>query len=74
MLILRVRSQIKRFEDYQELLTNGFVTERGHGCELPEESNLTAEFGTLRRAFQIILQATDPKNGRRSLKNVVKTS
>jgi len=29
--------------------------------ELPEESNLTAEFGTLRRAFQIILQATDPK-------------
>ena len=38
-----------------------FVTNRGRlpvKGELPE-SNLTAEFGTLRRAFQVILQATD---------------
>jgi len=64
-IIPRVRSQIK-FEDYQELLAPlmAFVTERGRlpvKSELPEESNLTAEFGTLRRAFQIILQATDPQ-------------
>jgi len=40
-----------------------FVTERGRlpvKGELPEESNLTTEFGTLRRAFQV-LQATDPQ-------------
>ena len=62
----RVRSQIRRFEDYQELLAPlmGFVTERGRlpvKGELPEESDLTTEFGTLRRAFQVILQATDPQ-------------
>lgn len=59
----RVRSQIKRFEDYQELLAPlmAFVTERGRlpvKDELPQ-SALSAEFGTLRRAFQVILQATD---------------
>ena len=39
-----------------------FVTERGRlpiKGELPEESDLTGEFSTLRRAFQVILQATD---------------
>ncbi len=53
----------KRFEDYQELLAPlmAFVTERGRlpvKSELPL-SELIAEFGTLRRAFQVILQATD---------------
>lgn len=60
----RVRSRIKRFEDYQELLAPlmAFVTERGRlpvKGEIPQESDLTAEFDTLRRAFQVILQATD---------------
>ena len=59
----RVRSHIKRFEDYQELLAPlmAFVTERGRlpvKGELPQ-SELNTEFGTLRRAFQVILQATD---------------
>jgi DNA phosphorothioation-associated putative methyltransferase len=62
----RVRSQIERFEDYQELLAPlmAFVTERGRlpvKGELQQESDLTAEFGTLRRAFQVILQATNPQ-------------
>ena len=62
----RVRTHSKRFEDYQELLAPlmAFVTKRGRlpvKSELPEEANLTAEFGTLRRAFQVILQATDPQ-------------
>ena len=62
----RVRSGIKRFEDYQELLAPlmAFVTERGRlpvKGELPQESHLSTEFGTLRRAFQVILQATDPQ-------------
>ena len=59
----RVRSNIKRFEDYQELLAPlmAFVTERGR---LPvkgemSQSDLNAEFGTLNRAFQVILEATD---------------
>ena len=60
----RVRSHIKRFEDYQELLAPlmAFVTERGRlpvKGELPQESELNTEFSTLRRAFQVILQATD---------------
>jgi len=60
----KVCSSIKRFEDYQELLTPlmAFVTERGRlpvKGEISQETDLSAEFGTLRRAFQIILQATD---------------
>ncbi|ABA25023.1 hypothetical protein Ava_B0313 (plasmid) [Trichormus variabilis ATCC 29413] len=62
----RVRSRIKRFEDYQELLTPlmSFVTERGRlpsKGELAQEADINAEFGSLRRAFQLILQATDAK-------------
>ncbi|MBW4566306.1 MAG: DNA phosphorothioation-associated putative methyltransferase [Mojavia pulchra JT2-VF2] len=62
----RVRSRIKRFEDYQELLTPlmAFVTERGRlpsKGELSQEADINAEFGTLRRAFQVIVQATDPQ-------------
>ncbi|KYC40745.1 DNA phosphorothioation-associated methyltransferase [Scytonema hofmannii PCC 7110] len=60
----RVRSRIKRFEDYQELLAPlmAFFTERGRfpsKGELPQEDNINSEFGTLRRAFQVILQATN---------------
>ncbi len=59
----RVRSSSKRFEDYQELLAPlmAFVTERGRlpvKGEIPQ-SDLIAEFGTLNRAFQVILEATD---------------
>lgn len=61
----RVRTGSKRFEDYQELLAPlmAFMTERGRlpvKGELPQ-SDLIAEFGTFRRAFQVILQATDPQ-------------
>lgn len=61
----KVHSRSKRFEDYQELLAPlmAFMTERGRlpvKGELPQ-SDLTAEFGTFRRAFQVILQATDPQ-------------
>lgn len=62
----RVRSRIKRYEDYAELLAPlmTFVAERGRlpvKGELPQESEITAEFRSLRRAFYVILQATDPE-------------
>lgn len=60
----RVRIPSKRFEDYQEQLAPlmAFVTERGRlpvKGELPDEPQLVSEFGSLRRAFKVILQATD---------------
>lgn len=60
----RIRANVKRFEDYQELLTPlmTFVTERGRlptPTELPSAPDIIAEFSTLRRAFQVILQVTD---------------
>lgn len=62
----RVRISIKRFEDYKELLQPlmSFYTERGrlpaaNELHIPELESLTAEFGTVRRAFKIVLQATD---------------
>jgi DNA phosphorothioation-associated putative methyltransferase len=60
----RIRANVKRFEDYQELLAGlmAFVTERGRLpalTELPSIPDILAEFGTLRRAFQVILQVTD---------------
>lgn len=62
----KVQLSSKRFEDYKELLAPlmTFVTERGRlptQDELPEEEALRAEFGNLRRAFQIVLQATNPQ-------------
>jgi DNA phosphorothioation-associated putative methyltransferase len=62
----RVRACVKRFENYQQLLAPlmVFVTERGRlpsKDELPQEGEISAEFGSLRRAFNVILQATDPK-------------
>lgn len=62
----KIRLQNKRFEDYKELLAPlmTFFTERGRLPtleELPETEVLSTEFGNLRRAFQIILQATNPQ-------------
>jgi DNA phosphorothioation-associated putative methyltransferase len=60
----RISSQNKRFEDYQEQLAPlmAFMSDRGRfplKNELPEEENILAEFGNFRRAFQVILQATE---------------
>ncbi len=60
----RVRIPSKRFEDYQEQLAPliAFVTERGRlpvKGELPDAPQLVTEFGSIRRAFKVILQATD---------------
>jgi DNA phosphorothioation-associated putative methyltransferase len=56
----------KRFEDYKELLAPlmVFFADRGRlpiAEELPEAASLSQEFGNLRRAFQIVLQATNPQ-------------
>lgn len=62
----RVRISVKRFEDYKELLqpVMAFYTDRGRlptaeELETEELASLTAEFGNVRRAFKIILQATN---------------
>ncbi len=62
----RIRKNFKSFEEYQELLTPlmKFVTERGRlpaKGELESEEGIKAEFGSLRRAFDLILRATDMK-------------
>ena len=62
----RVQIQNKRFEDYQEQLAPlmSFFADRGRLptlAELPETDTLTTEFGNLKRAFQIVLQATNPQ-------------
>ncbi|MDV2995066.1 MAG: hypothetical protein N4J56_004720 [Chroococcidiopsis sp. SAG 2025] len=60
----RVSIPSKRFEDYQEQLAPlmAFVTERGRlplKGELAEEAEFITEFGNFRRAYNVILQATD---------------
>ncbi|MBE9183460.1 DNA phosphorothioation-associated putative methyltransferase [Microcoleus sp. LEGE 07076] len=60
----RVRSQVKRFEDYEEMLAPlmAFVSDRGRlpvKGELAEESPIKAEFHSFNRAWRVILQATD---------------
>ena len=60
----RIRICVKRFEEHQELLTPlmTFLTERGRlpiKGELPQEAEIAEEFGSLRRAFNVIIQATD---------------
>lgn len=62
----RMRLTLKRFEDYQELLQPliQFISDRGRlpvETELPEAEQLQQEFGSLKRAFQIILQVTNPE-------------
>jgi DNA phosphorothioation-associated putative methyltransferase len=60
----RVRVESKRFEDYQVQLAPlmEFVSQRGRipiKGELAAESELITEFGSMKRAFQIVLTATD---------------
>jgi DNA phosphorothioation-associated putative methyltransferase len=60
----RVRVESKKFEDYQTQLVPlmEFVSQRGRipiKGELVAEADLNREFGSLKRAFQIILTATD---------------
>ncbi|RCJ24988.1 DNA phosphorothioation-associated methyltransferase [Nostoc sp. ATCC 43529] len=60
----RVRIPTKRFEDYQEQLQPlmAFFTKRGRlpvKGELENEQELLKEFGNFRRAFGVVLQATD---------------
>ncbi len=61
----QVRLKVKRFEDYQELLQPliEFVSDRGRlpvDYELPEADQIKQEFGSLKRAFKVILQVTNP--------------
>jgi DNA phosphorothioation-associated putative methyltransferase len=62
----RVRISVKRFEDYKELLQPlmNFYTDRGRlptaeEAVMEELAPLKTEFGSIRQAFKIILQATD---------------
>lgn len=60
----RVKASVKRFEQYKEMLAPlmAFFTDRGRlplEEELQEFAALQSEFGTLRRAFQVVLQATE---------------
>ncbi len=60
----RVRVESKRFEDYQVQLAPlmEFVSQRGRipiKGELAAEAELVNEFGSIKRAFQIVLTATD---------------
>jgi DNA phosphorothioation-associated putative methyltransferase len=60
----RVQIESKRFEDYREQLAPlmEFVSERGRipvKGELDTDAELVQEFGNIKRAFQIILTATD---------------
>ncbi|GBO55075.1 hypothetical protein APA_3125 [Pseudanabaena sp. lw0831] len=60
----RIRLVSKRFEDYRKLLTPlmDFFTERGRlptGDELQNFEPLLTEFGTVRRAFNLIVSATN---------------
>ncbi len=62
----QIQTQVKRFEDYEKLLQPlmQFYSDRGRlpvTGELPTEAEISEEFGTLKRAFKVILQATDPE-------------
>lgn len=60
----RVRIPTKRFDDYKETLEPlmAFFTKRGRlpvKGELENEQDILSEFGNFRRAFAVVLQATD---------------
>ncbi len=66
----RIQTPVQRFEDYEDLLKPlmQFVSDRGRLPligELPEEDTIVAEFATIKRAFKVILQATDPQEWER---------
>ncbi|HAC63957.1 MAG TPA: DNA phosphorothioation-associated methyltransferase [Cyanothece sp. UBA12306] len=63
----RVQSQLKRFEDYETLLTPlmEFFTQRGRlpaKGELVNEIELKEEFRTFHQAFKVILQVTNQED------------
>lgn len=63
----RLYKRVRRFEDYQVLLTPlmDFLTERGRlpaKGELAEEAQIKAELGGIRRAFNVILKATNQED------------
>ncbi len=60
----RVKTSVRRFEEYKELLAPlmAFVSGRGRlpaADEIQPFTSLQTEFGTLRKAFQVVLQATN---------------
>ncbi|MFM2378614.1 MAG: hypothetical protein RLZZ143_1192 [Cyanobacteriota bacterium] len=60
----KIKTHLKCFEDYEDLLTPlmEFYTQQGRlpvAGELLQEEEIKAEFGTFRRAFQVILQVTE---------------
>ncbi len=60
----RIRTSVRRFEEYKERLTPlmDFFTERGRlpvGDEVAEFTDLTEQFGSLKRAFRLVFQATE---------------
>ncbi|NER03562.1 MAG: DNA phosphorothioation-associated putative methyltransferase [Okeania sp. SIO3C4] len=61
----RINSKNQKFVDYEEQLIPlmNFMSDRGRlpvRGEIAEEADLIAEFGSFRRAFRVILQATNP--------------
>ncbi|KAM3091270.1 DNA phosphorothioation-associated putative methyltransferase [Phormidesmis sp. 146-35] len=60
----RVKTSVRRFEEYKELLAPlmAFVSDRGRlplADEVQDFTTLQTEFGSLRKAFQVVLQATN---------------
>ena len=60
----RILTSVRRFEEYKELLTPlmAFYTERGRlpiGDEITDFTALTEQFGSLKRAFKLVFQATN---------------
>jgi DNA phosphorothioation-associated putative methyltransferase len=60
----KIKACIQRFEENQELLKPlmDFMTERGRvpsKDELPQAEAICQQFGSLRKAFQVIMKATD---------------
>lgn len=59
----RIKASVRRFEEYKELLAPlmAFVSDRGRlplSDEMQDFTSLQTEFGSLRKAFQVVLQAT----------------
>lgn len=60
----RIKASVRRFEEYKELLAPlmAFVSDRGRlpiADEIQDFAPLQTEFGSLRKAFQVVLQATN---------------
>ena len=62
--IPRIKASVRRFEEYKELLAPlmAFVSDRGRlplSDEIQDFSSLQTEFGSLRKAFHVVFQATN---------------